>query len=168
MSDQSLREALEKLIQKYRGWTSHQAIADKLERILAAHPAEPAPVPDLAAALRATVDEAKARRLGVESQMLNREAVFRLLHEQGCGCDLAAEPRTVEYQHWLPGHRAQYETRADAVLALAVPVPTREQIAEAIHTSRCPLSWRECGGSHHDDCRMAADAVLALLNGSAK
>lgn len=78
-----------------------------------------------------------ARPFMTSRPALDREAVRRILDRAAYG-----------------EHR---ETLADAVMALAVPVPTREQIEQALV---------ECGiGSYRT---IVTNAVLALLNGSAK
>lgn len=68
------------------------------------------------------------------------------------------------------GHSWSIETTVDAVMELARPVPTREQIAEALHNNDHGHQWREHGVCHRYACDQIyppmADVVLELLNGS--
>lgn len=55
---------------------------------------------------------------------------------------------------------------ADAILELARPMPTREQISEAILAAWLVQAELKVEASPVEHCRTLADAVLALLNGS--
>jgi hypothetical protein len=97
--------------------------------------------------------------------LLDREKLFQLLHEDGCGCDLQRKSITLEAADWMRGHVMHWNDRVDAVLKLARPMPTREQIGQVIlrHslTSNREYSRYELR-LHHDQL---TDAVRSVLNG---
>lgn len=195
MSDQSLRDALEELTADLRSQphdpdstavTVMRHVGAQLAGLLAAHPAEPAPVvtdeavrvaanafyqdagwegvdelegAELAAAVRGmrTALEAAAPLLGPRS-LLNRDDVCsRLVH-------FGAEVRGRKGA-WQPA--TTLGDAVDAVMELARPMPTREQIATALDPTA--FVARKDDASYHNRRWLAlrdADTVLALLNGS--
>lgn len=91
---------------------------------------------------------------GFARPLLDREAVRQLL--QAADGDLA-------------GYPDRLDRVTDLVLELSRPMPTREQIAEALHDHwTSEHSWRQ--GCRDEVCIAIftdrADAVLALLNGA--
>lgn len=216
MSDQSLREAAqllrEDLAQSYpirAQYDMASTVIDRLDSMLAAHPAEPV-VGDLAARLRASVEAAKARRLGqlmtepaaVQVEITDEavEAVMRDLALWDDGCSLPfiedevdggraavrhiltvaaplLDPRPLldreAVKRILGDVRALPVTRStnphvEAVMELARPMPTREQIAAALD----PVAFRPLrmeDSSYNQRRWMAlrdADGVLAQMNGA--
>jgi hypothetical protein len=84
----------------------------------------------------------------------------------------AIATKAMHYDSGTPFDQVDREDQAglvaatDAVMALAVPVPTREAIAQALHDRY----WPDCRDEDcpNDHFLAHAAAVLALLNGSAK
>jgi hypothetical protein len=90
--------------------------------------------------------------------LLDREAVYALLRAT----------RVTVNDEWRPTETSAGQI-ADAVLDLARPMPTREQIAEAMHNHWSQThKWRQ--GCSEGTCIAIfldrADAMLALLNGA--
>jgi hypothetical protein len=107
MSDQSLRDALEKLADELDSHNTVLVAGRALRELLAAHPAEPA------------------------RPLLDRDAVFRFLHQSSlCACDgtmgwaFDSQPHRKHIEH--------YERLTDGAMRLARPMPSREQIAAVI------------------------------------
>jgi hypothetical protein len=143
VSDQSLRDALEKLLVTMGGAAT--VSTSTLRNLLAAHPAEPA------------------------RPLLDREALFQLLHGDGCGCDLSRKSITINDADWMRGHIAHWYGRTDAVMELARPMPTREEIAGALDPTA--FVARKDDASHDNRRSLAlqdAEAVLALINGDTR
>lgn len=164
------------------------AAADLL-RLLAAHPVEPAREPSDAAVEAALVEDQPswhkipedlrselrlrmhaaleaAYRVDAPRPFLDREAVADAID------------RHYDEDVYMPiypedGSRCIGSAAADAVMELARPMPTREQIAAGIHKAfdhpnaeACPITstgWHECG--YIAQSNQLADAVMDLLNG---
>lgn len=119
MSDQSLRDALNELIENMQEdpWVH---AANRLVELMAANPADPRP-------------------------LLDDRGVYRIVGDHGI---------------------------TDAIMELARPMPTREQIAEALSVCTCAEGrnqhgyWRkiDMGCPACGTTEAKADAVLALLN----
>lgn len=221
MSDQSLRAALEKLLTEFRkeypkrapAW-AYVTMLGMLADLLAAHPAEPAPVVT-DEAVRDWSDEAfavlaeatglstfvdgleqnagmcddsgllylrgVASRLGGLASLLGSRP---LLDREAATKHLYALLRDAEQRDrdaldklgWvgsvMPGVpedklRTHCAALVDAVIEMARPMPTQEQIAEAI-TARALVEDESFGPAPGtvEHSRALAAAVLALLNGA--
>jgi hypothetical protein len=143
MSDQSLRDALTSRIEAWRhegGDLSYAA--QEIGDMLAENPSAPTSQP-----------------------VVDREALasaYMAFRERNGGCSEGPD---------CAACRRLAEEEADVAMALARPMPTREQIAEAMHDDQMDThAWRQ--GCAEDTCiwifSRRADAILALLTGSAK
>lgn len=146
---------------------------------------------DLAGALRKTVDEARARRLGgqpqVAASLLEGRIPVRSRFDQGYnkGLEWAAKQgatpvasrdriAVVLHDRHCPDRRCEpsmmgaYYDQADALLAAGVfrEPPTLEEIAKAIHAGYCVHAWDRCGLGHQDDARRYARQVVAIMGGA--
>lgn len=180
--DGGLREALE----KHRFCSHHRRVQgcpycdcdEEVKRILAAHPAAPAvPLPDNGDAFaRGAAAEHAAGHLGiplegcaecrtarpavplpVDRPVLDREAARKAIYTSLFG---KAE-----------GTYDNIEIAIDAVMELARPMPTREQLAICLHSFdgfaiETAEQWSDCNPERQGAFLYQAAAVLALLNGS--
>jgi len=98
-------------------------------------------------------DGARAVLEAAPQPVVDREAVKRVINEARA----------------LPATHSS-EPSVEAVMELARPMPTREQIAEALMKVRVSTGEFAVGGKavFHGVHNELADAVLALINGSAK
>lgn len=86
--------------------------------------------------------------------MLDREALYTLLRAT----------RVTVTDEWRPTETSSGQI-ADAVMKLAQPMPTREQIEEAIFAVWLVHTELRTVAAPVEHCRAFADAVLALLKG---
>jgi len=195
MSDQSLREALEQICDDYSAID-----VEMLRETLAAHPAEPAPVvtgeavvaadrafwehpashgQNTAArhrAIRASL-EAAAPLLGPrplldreEARVVAREAITA---EVNSWPDDAGLPYFPADLHPATTMQRLANPAVDAVMGLARPMPTREQIGSAVHdaihrfgSEQCLLPRAGETSNCYQRTMRTADAALAVVNGA--
>jgi len=155
---------------------NHARDLDRLAEKLNANPAEPAPVVTdevVARALNAYCSEGlgeapfeESMRAALEAAapllgtrpLLDREAVMKVLTDY----------RTVALRNSLNGppgsSEVQLSEAADSVMELARPMPTREQVSEAILAAWLVRSELKVEATPVEHCRKLADAALALLD----
>lgn len=180
MSDQSLRAALEQKLATTDGWTVSNEF---LLGLLAAHPAEPAQVvSDEAAsshgpAVRAIASEFMARYKGTPDPdefalnaaqagllaalpllgprpLLDREAALQAIVA-------ASEPEGSDNIMGREYVENYADVFADAVLKLARPMPTRDQVEAAVRKTIFAYF-----GTYERPVELITDDVTALLNGA--
>jgi hypothetical protein len=197
MSDQSLRDALEVLAadrESPNGAVPNDYVIAPYEirDLLAAHPVEPAASDysqeEIAAKVADRVPHADmdgftlSERLRIGKAvaplfsellgprpLLDREAVFRRLHEASmCACN-----GTVEWAADSEPHRKhieRYNQLTDAVVEMARPMPTREQLFQYLHEVTgciCDLTEdSDWARGHRQVWYERTDKLLALLNGT--
>lgn len=172
MSEQSLRDALEQKLATTDGW----AVSNEfLLGLLAAHPAEPAPVVTdeaVEAAYQAYSDdtsvsihdglrnalEAAAPLLGPRP-LLDRETMLRAIVA-------ASEPEGSDNIMGREYVENYADVFADAVLKLARPMPTREQIDPFLQEWRVRPPGQPTQQEAINYRRKMRNALLALLNGA--